>query len=147
MIKHFYLAHRWDPNRYYLCGSGWTWELWQWRSTPHSSKLQDRRLTLRCFTVMTRILVGFLARRRDAVGVFYNCVRLCCLLLCDNTPSRSPLHQLLQIISILAGDHLVVPIGVSHVSLWPQEIQPREMGEKKQRTNEQYGLGLTQVHL
>ena len=32
--------------------------------------------------------------------------------------------------------HLVVPIGVSHISLWPQEIQPREWEKKnKEQTN------------
>ena len=31
MIKHFYLIHWWDPNRYYHSGSEWLWEYWQWR--------------------------------------------------------------------------------------------------------------------
>ena len=47
-------------------------------------------------------------------------------------------------------NHLVVSAGAYHIYLWPQEIQPRERekkNEKKQKnkTNELYGLGLTQV--
>ena len=42
-----------------------------------------------------------------------------------------------------AGDQLVVPIGVSHISLRLQEIQSREREEKKEQTNNM--LGLTQV--
>ena len=41
-----------------------------------------------------------------------------------------------------AGDQLVVPIGVSHISLLLQVIQSRER-EKKEQTNNM--LGLTQV--
>ena len=53
-IKYFYLMHiiwkemhltgRWDPNRYYYCGSEWTWK---WRSITHSKKLQNWSLTTR----------------------------------------------------------------------------------------------------
>ena len=50
-------------------------------------------------------------------------------------PPRPPLHQLLQPISILTGDHLVVPIGVSHISFWLQEIQSREWEKKKEQMN------------
>ena len=46
--------------------------------------------------------------------------------LCDHIPSAPRIHQLLWTISILAGDHLVVPTGVSRISLWLQEIQSRE---------------------
>ena len=39
--------------------SEWTWEWWQWRGTPHSSKLQHYwNLTIRLFSVISRILVG-----------------------------------------------------------------------------------------
>ena len=35
---------------------------------------------------------------------------------------------------LLAGDQLVVPNGVSHIFLWLEEIQSKEVGGK--RTNE-----------
>ena len=36
----------------------WTWEQWQWRSTPHSPKLQHYwNLTIRLFSVISRTLV------------------------------------------------------------------------------------------
>ena len=41
-----------------------------------------------------------------------------------------------------AGDQLVVPLGVSHISLPLQEVQLREWEKKKERTNNM--LGLTQ---
>ena len=34
-----------------------TWEQWQWRSTPHTPKLQDWSLTIRWFNVIIRTLV------------------------------------------------------------------------------------------
>ena len=37
----------WDPNKYYLFGSGWTWEYWQWKSTPHNSDLQKWNFTIK----------------------------------------------------------------------------------------------------
>ena len=49
-----------------------------------------------------------------------------------------PLHQLFRTISILASDHLVVPIGVSHISSRLQEIRSREWEKKNKRTNKQY---------
>ena len=49
-----------------------------------------------------------------------------------------------ETISILAGDHLVVPIGVLPISLWHKKYN-QGSGRKEQRSNEQYGLGLTQV--
>ena len=43
----------------YQSGSKWTWERWQWRSTPHSPKLQYYwNLTIRLFSVISRTLVG-----------------------------------------------------------------------------------------
>ena len=58
----------------------------------------------------------------------------------DVTPSAPTLHQLLRTISIfLAGDHLVVPMGASHISLPQQEIQSREW-EKKEQTNNMPGV-------
>ena len=44
----------------------------------------------------------------------------------------------------LAGDHLGVPIGESHISLRHKKYN-QGIGREEQRTNEQYGLGLTQV--
>ena len=44
----------------------------------------------------------------------------------------------------LASDHLVVLIGVSHISLWHKKYN-QGSGRKEQRTKEQYELGLTQV--
>ena len=42
----------------YHSGSEWTWERWQWRSIPHSPKLQHYwSLTIRLFNVISRILV------------------------------------------------------------------------------------------
>ena len=36
----------------------WTWELWQWRGTPHSSKSQHHwNLTIRLFSVISRTLI------------------------------------------------------------------------------------------
>ena len=46
-VKEFYLTHRLDPVRYYYSGPERTWEQWRSRSTPHSPKLQDRRLTIK----------------------------------------------------------------------------------------------------
>ena len=37
--------------------------------------------------------------------------------------------------------HLVVPIGVSHISLWPQEIQSREWEKKNKEQTDNKGLG------
>ena len=38
--------------------SKWTWEQWQWKSTPHSPELQDWSLIIRLFSVIFRTLVG-----------------------------------------------------------------------------------------
>ena len=55
-------------------------------------------------------------------------------------PPRPPRHiNFSKPFHFLAGDHLVVPIGVSHISLWPQEIQSSEW-EKKEQTNNMLGL-------
>ena len=37
--------------------------------------------------------------------------------------------------------HLVVSIGVSHISLWPQEIQPREWEKKNKEQTNNKGFG------
>ena len=51
-------------------------------------------------------------------------------------PPRPPrIRQLLQTISILAGDQLAVPIGASHISSWLQEIQSKEWEEREQMNN------------
>ena len=61
---------------------------------------------------------------------------------CDNTPLASRYINFFETISILAGDHLVVPIGVLHISLWHKKYNQRN-GRKRTRirTNEQYSLG------
>ena len=42
-------------------------------------------------------------------------------------PPRPPVYiNFFKPFQVLAGDHLVVPTGVSHISLWLQEIQSRE---------------------
>ena len=41
----------------------------------------------------------------------------------------------------LAGDHLVVPIGASHISSWLQEIQSREWEEREQTNKRTIHLG------
>ena len=54
---------------------------------------------------------------------------------CD-TPLRLPqIHELLKT-NTIHGPWFIqwVPTGVSHISLWPQEIQPREWEKKNKRT-------------
>ena len=53
--------------------SGWTWEWWQWKGTPHSPKLLHYwNLTIRLFGVISRILVGeVLPLCREAVNVLH----------------------------------------------------------------------------
>ena len=54
----FYLTHSYSPIRCYHSRPEWTWERWQWRSTPHSPKLQHScNLTSRLFNVINRTLV------------------------------------------------------------------------------------------
>ena len=57
-VTQFYLTHRQDPVKCYQSVSEWTWEQWQWRSTPHSPKLQDWTFTIRLFSVISRTLVA-----------------------------------------------------------------------------------------
>ena len=80
-----------DSIRWNHPGSEWTWEQWQWRSTPYSPKLQNYwSLTLRLFPVISRPLVGgVLARCRYTVGV------LCSQNLPDSFPFLCPFHILL----------------------------------------------------
>ena len=59
-------------------------------------------------------------------------------LYCDNTPSPTEYINFFETISILAGYHLVVLIGVSHISLRHKKYN-QESGRNEQRTNE--GLG------
>ena len=56
---------------------------------------------------------------------------------CDYTP-LAPVTSTSTTISIMAGDHLVVPIGVSHISLQHKKYN-QGSERKEQRTNE--GLG------
>ena len=57
-IKQFYSTDKWDSVRCYHFRSEWTWKQWQWRGTPHSSKLQYLvsypRHTLGGFTPLLR---------------------------------------------------------------------------------------------
>ena len=58
----------------------------------------------------------------------------------DVTPSPPPRHiNFIEPFNFTAGDQLVVPIGVSHISLRLQEIQSRER-EKKEQMNNMLGL-------
>ena len=58
-------------------------------------------------------------------------------------PPRPPRYiNFFEPFHFLAGDQLVVPIGVSHISLRLQKIQSREWEEREQTNNM---LGLTQV--
>ena len=50
-------------------------------------------------------------------------------------------YQLLWRILSWPVIHLVVPIGVSHISLWPQEIQRREREKKIKEQTNNMGLG------
>ena len=62
---------------------------------------------------------------------------------CANTPSPPPRYiNFFKPFQSWPVNHLVFPIGVSYISSWLQELQSREW---EKRTNEQYGLGLTQV--
>ena len=58
----------------YQSGPEWTWERWQWRSTPHSPKLQHYwRRTITLFNAIFGTLVRWvLSLCRKAVGVFYS---------------------------------------------------------------------------
>ena len=50
---------------------------------------------------------------------------------CETIPPRSPEYvNFFKPFHFLAGDQLVVPIGVSHISSWLQEIQSREWEER-----------------
>ena len=55
---------------------------------------------------------------------------------CVTIPPRPAVYTNFETISILAGDHLVVPIGVSHISLRHKNYN-QGSGGKEQRTNEQ----------
>ena len=68
----FYLTHRQDPIRCYHSRSEWTWEQWQWMSTPHSPKLQGWSLVIRLFNVISRNSLSgeVLPLSTDAVGAF-----------------------------------------------------------------------------
>ena len=60
------------------------------------------------------------------------------------SPPRPPRYiNLFETFRFLAGDHLVVPIGVSHIFLRLQEIQSREWEKNNKRLrNEQYEPGV-----
>ena len=61
----------------YHSGPEWTREQWQWRSTPHSLKLQHHwNLSIRLFSVIYTRWKEVLPFWRGAVGVFYKPRRL-----------------------------------------------------------------------
>ena len=60
--------------------------------------------------------------------------------MCDNTPAAPVLINFFETILSWPLIHLVAPIGVSNIFLWPQEIQPREREKNKEQTNNK-GLG------
>ena len=57
-VKQFYLTQREDPIRCYHSESEWTWKQWQWKGSPHSSKIEEWSFTIRCFNVISRTPVG-----------------------------------------------------------------------------------------
>ena len=105
-----------------------------------------------------RHIRGVLAFCRDTIGVFYNPTRLANSLVefylsaetqsVYSTVTIPPLPppeyiNFFETISIFADDHLVVPIGASHISLRHKKYN---QGSERKRTNEQTKniLGLTQ---
>ena len=57
-------------------------------------------------------------------------------MICDNTPFAPPPYiNFFKPFHFLAGDHLVVPIGVSHI---PLRHKKYNQGSGRKRTNEQY---------
>ena len=48
-IKQFCLTHWSDRIRNYHSSSEWTWERWQWKGTPHSTKLQHYYQIVECY--------------------------------------------------------------------------------------------------
>ena len=68
----------WPMDRAYHSGPEWTWERWQWRSTPHPQKLQHYwKLTIRLFSVISgRSLKGVLPLCIGPIGVFHSPSRL-----------------------------------------------------------------------
>ena len=54
----FYLTHRADPYQVLPPWPEWTWKQWQWRSIPYSPNLKGLGLSIRCFNVISKILVG-----------------------------------------------------------------------------------------
>ena len=81
MHMHIYhVSIQQDPIKCYGSRPQWIWERWQWRSIPHSLKLQHYwNLTIRLFSVISWTLVWgwwVLPLCRDLVGVFYSLSRL-----------------------------------------------------------------------
>ena len=71
------------------------------------------------------------------VSMYFSMFIFICLSICDNTPSapREYINFFKPSQSWLVN-HLVVPIAVSHISLWPQKMQSREWEKKnKEQTN------------
>ena len=70
-----------------------------------------------------------------------------CVCVCDNTPLAPPPYiNFFETILSWPVIHLVVPIGVLHISLCPQEIQPREWEKKNKEQTNNKGLGQLKVH-
>ena len=69
------MTHKKDPFLSYHSKPEWTWEQWQWRSTPHSKLQHYWSLTIILFSVISRTLImgqGVEPLCREAVGVFYS---------------------------------------------------------------------------
>ena len=81
-ISHFFtlsLNVKQDSDRCYNSEPEWTWEWWQWKSTPLSPKLQhfwSQAIRLFNDVSSTPVGVGVLLLCRDAIGVFYSSSRL-----------------------------------------------------------------------
>ena len=68
-----------------------------------------------------------------------------CNLVCDNTPAAPRYINFFETILSWPVIHLVVSAGVFHISLWPQEIQPREWEKKNNEQTNNKGLGQLKV--
>ena len=67
-------------------------------------------------------------------------------MICDDTSSWSPvLINSFETILSWPVNHLVVSAGAFHISLWPQEIQPREREKKNKWETNNMGFGQLKV--
>ena len=85
-VKQFYLTYR-TLSGATTPGSEWTWEQWQWRSTPHSPKLCiTGAWQSDCLMSYPEHLLGsgVLLLCRDAVGIFYSPRQLGSVYFCNS---------------------------------------------------------------